>query len=179
MDLQIALGEKHRTGFNRRLKALQTNGVLRRFVRGWYVARDFELATLSQRIAPESYVSFATVLAQSLLVGTSPKNRLIAAKIGRTRKYAAFGYEIVHVGIARHLFFGFETRDGVRFADKEKAVLDVLYFHLRGRVYPFDLYSDIRFEELDRRRIQKYLKRYENPKFIAFAENALDRKGAP
>ena len=65
--------------------------------------------------------------------------------------------------------------------DKEKAVLDVLYFHLRGRAYPFDLYSDIRFDELDRHRVREYLKRYENPKFIAFAETVLDtaKKGHP
>jgi hypothetical protein len=128
-------------------------------------------------MAPESYISFTTVLAQSLLVGTSPERRVIAAKIGRTRTYAALGYEIVHVGIAPHLFFGFETRDGVKYADKEKAVLDVLYFHMRGRIFPFDLYSDIRFEELDQRKVERYLERYENPKFIAFAESILDRMG--
>lgn len=175
-DLQTALDEKHQNAFHRRLRALQSNGVLRRFTRGWYVAQNFDLATLSQRMAPESYISFTTVLAQSLLVGTSPERRVIAAKIGRTRTYAAFGYEIVHVGIAPHLFFGFETRDGVRYANKEKAVLDVLYFHLRGRIFPFDLYSDIRFEELDKRRIERYLKRYENQKFVAFAESLLDQK---
>ena len=84
MDLQTALAEKHRTAFNRRLQALQYNGVLRRFVRGWYVAQNFDLATLSQRIAPESYISFATVLSQNLLIGTSPERRIVAVKIGRT-----------------------------------------------------------------------------------------------
>lgn len=174
-DLLTALAERHRTAYSRRVRALQSNGVLRRFLRGWYVAKEFDLSTLSQRIAPDSYISFATVLAQSLLVGTSPERRIVAVKIGRTRTYAALGYEIVHVGITPRLFFGFETRDGVRYADKEKAVLDVLYFHLRGRIYPFDPYSDIRFEGLDRRRIRKYLKRYENPKFVAFAEGFLDK----
>lgn len=176
-DLKTALEEKHQNAFHRRLRTLQSNGVLRRFTRGWYVAQNFDLATLSQRIAPESYISFSAVLAENLIVGTSPERQVIAAKIGKTRTYAALGYEIVHVGIAPHLFFGFETRDGVRYANKEKAVLDVLYFHLRGRVFPFDLYSDIRFAELDEGRLKRYLKRYENKKFIAFAESTLDQKG--
>jgi predicted transcriptional regulator of viral defense system len=177
-DLRTALDEKHQNAFHRRLRTLRSNGVLRRFTRGWYVTQNFDLATLSQRLAPDSYISFTTVLAQNLLVGTSPERRVIAAKIGKTRTYDALGYEIVHVGIAPHLFFGFETRDGVRYADKEKAVLDVLYFHLRGRIFPFDLYSDIRFEELDKRRIGRYLKRYENQKFISFAGSVLSRKEA-
>ena len=65
--------------------------------------------------------------------------------------------------------------DGVRVADKEKAFLDVLYFHLRGRVYPFDLYSDIRLEAFDSMRLREYLKRYRNPKFVAFAESFLSK----
>ncbi len=51
-DLQTALGEPHPSAFVRRLKRLEEIGVLRRFVRGWYVAQEFHLPTLSQRLAP-------------------------------------------------------------------------------------------------------------------------------
>ena len=119
-------------------------------------------------------MSFGTVLARELLVGTRPQRQLIAAKVGRMRIYAALGYEIVHVHIAPHLDFGHGPRDGVEFADAEKAVLDVLYFHLRGRRYPFDVYSDIDFTKLDARRLKRYLKRYRNPRFVAFAKGLLE-----
>ena len=174
-DLRTALAERHPTAFGRRVGRLLDRGVLTRFTRGYYVARDFELPVLSQRIAPESCISFETVLARELVIGTNPTRRVVATKIGRTRSYRGHGFEVEHVGLSPHLAFGFHAFDGVRYADLEKAVLDVLYFHLRGRRYAFDLYSDMNLRKLDRDRIGRYLKRYRNPKFVAFARGVLER----
>lgn len=172
-DLQTLLAVPHPAAFVRRVVALEQDGVLRRFCRGFYVTEVFDLPTLSQRLAPRSYVSFGTVLARELLIGSRPERQLIAAKVGRGRTYVGLGYEIVHLHIAVHLDFGHSAIAGVQFADAEKAVLDVLYYHLRGRRYTFDVYSDIDFARLDRRRLGSYLKRYRNPKFVAFARDVL------
>ena len=69
--------------------------------------------------------------------------------------------------------FGFLVDDGVRNANAEKAFLDTLYFHLRGRRYPFDIYSDMAVERFDLTRVREYLGRYRNPKFVAFVEGVL------
>jgi hypothetical protein len=175
-DLQSALAEPHAAAFVRRVRFLVDNGILRRFCRGWYVSESFDLATLSQRIAPGSYISFGTVLARHLLIGSSPSRQVVAVKTGRSRTYTALGYSIEHVGISPHLFFGYTCSDGIRYADAEKAVLDALYFHLRGRRYPFDIYSDINLGKLDTRRLCEYLERYRNPKFVAFAESLLEQR---
>ena len=172
-DLQAALADPHPAGFVRRVRTLVDEGVLRRFTRGFYVTPDFDLATLSQRIAPESYVSFGTVLARELIIGTSPDRQVIAVKVGRNRTYSSSGFLIEHVGVRKNLYFGFRRIDGVAFADPEKAALDTLYFHQRGRRYPFDIYSDINIGKLDPVRVAEYLKRYRNPKFVAFAANTL------
>lgn len=172
-DLRTALGEPHPAAFTRRLRALQAHGVLFRFTRGFYVTEEFELPVLSQRIAPESCISFETVLAQRLIIGTNPVRRVVASKVGRTRRYAARGFEIEHVGISESLAFGCENVDGIRYTNSEKAVLDVLYFHLRGRRYAFDIYSDINLNKLDLDRMREYLERYRNPKFVVFASRVL------
>lgn len=172
-DLQTALAERHPAAFARRIDALLNLGILRRFSRGWYVTEDFDLATLSQRLAPSSYISFSTVLARHLIVGPDPKDRIVAVKTGRPRRYALGDSVIEHVSVNDALLFGFETLDGVRYADAEKAAIDTLYFHLRGRRYPFDIYSDMAVDKLDHARIRRYLGRYSNPKFIAFAEGVL------
>ena len=173
-DLQTALGERHPAAFARRIRALGEVGALRRFMRGWYVAGEFDLATLSQRIAPRSYISFGTALARELLVGSAPERQVMAAKVGVARRYSGLGVEIVHLGIAPHLVFGHQSIDGVAWTDAEKAVLDVLYFHLRGRRYVFDIYSDIAFEKLDRDRFGAYLKSYRNLRFVAFAKGLVE-----
>ncbi len=172
-DLQVLLAERHPAAFVRRMTALERAGVLRRFSRGMYVSDDFDLPTLSQRIAPDSYVSFGNALARKLVIGTRPERQLLAAKPGRAHEYRRLGYEIVHVQIAAHLDFGHEVVDGVRWADAEKATLDALYFHLRGRRYPFDVFSDIDPARLDRKRLATYLERYRNPRFVAFARGVL------
>jgi len=173
-DLQTALAEKHPAALSRRIRALLELGALRRFVRGWYVAPEFDLPTLSQRIAPRSYVSFGNALARELIVGSAPERQVVAAKVGTARRYSGLGVEIVHVGIASHLDFGYQTIDGVAWADAEKAVLDVLYFHLRGRRYVFDIYSDIAFQKLDGDRLRAYLNHYRNPRFVAFVNGLLE-----
>ncbi|MEK7703626.1 MAG: hypothetical protein AAB426_01610 [Myxococcota bacterium] len=172
-DLQALLGETHPTAFARRLRVLERHHVVRRFVRGWYVAETFDLPTLSQRLAPTSYVSFGRVLADGLIVGTAPEREIMAVKIGRSRTYEGLGYRVIHLGVVESLYFGYEVRDGVGWADAEKATLDVLYFHLRGRRYLFDIYSDIRFDALNRQRVDAYLAHYRNPKLVTFVRNLL------
>ena len=172
-DLQSALGERHPAAFVRRVGTLLEHGVLHRFCRGWYVTEGFDLATLSQRLAPESYISFTTVLARHLVVGPSPATTVVAVKTGRPRSYTDGEHVVEHVTVAERLMFGFTVTDGVRFADPEKAFLDVLYFHLRGRRFPFDLYSDMSLDMLDHDRVGAYLHRYRNPKFVAFVQGVL------
>ena len=106
-DLQTALQERHPAAFVRRVGALLEHDVLRRFCRGWYVTEGFDLATLSQRLAPESVVSFTTVLARNLIVGPSPEGTLVAVKTGRPRRYTDGTHVIEHVSIAPKLLFGF------------------------------------------------------------------------
>lgn len=173
-DLQVLLRDPHPAGFRRRVKALEAARVLRRFVRGVYVADSFDLPTLSQRLAAESYVSFGTVLARHLVIGARPQRQLLAAKTGRAHVYRGLDVEIVHVHIAAHLDFGHAVENGVRWADAEKATLDTLYFHLRGRRYPFDVFSDLDVRRLDRERLEGYLERYRNPKFVTFARTVLE-----
>jgi hypothetical protein len=173
-DLRAILADRHPAAFARRVDRLMEARALRRFLRGWYVAEDFDLATLSQRLAPESYVSFANVLARELLIGPRPERQVMAVRVGRARRYRAAGFEIVHLGISPDLFFGFGTTDGIQSADSEKAVLDVLYFHLRGQRYVFDPFSDIDFSRLDRTRLERYLSRYRNPRFVSFASKLLE-----
>ncbi len=172
-DLRALLPDRHPAAFARRVDSLIEAGVLRRFLRGWYVSETFDLATLSQRLTPESYVSFANVLADELLIGPRPERQVMAVKLGRARSYRCSGFEILHLGIAPHLFFGFRVEDGIRFAEPEKAVLDVLYFHLRGQKYVFDPFSDVDYSRLDLDRLGTYLERYRNPKFVSFVEGTL------
>ncbi len=172
-DLQSLLADPQPNSFFRRLRSLEAASVLTRAGRGFYVTKDGSLFALSQRLCERSYISFDNVLSEALVVGTRPVHQVMAVKVGPSRDYRTRAGRIVHLGVDDELFFGFATRDGISYALPEKALLDVLYFHVRGRRFPFDIYSDLNLAPLGQERLAGFVQRYKNPRFVTFVENLL------
>lgn len=172
-DLKILMPSRNSETFYRRIKALENEYILKRFIKGFYVTEEFDLKTLSQRISPSSYISLDTILAEELLIGTVSRNEIKAVKIGKKREYITDYGRIIHFGISPHVYFGFYRKNGINIACKEKAFLDVLYFYTKGTRYYFDVYSDINIEQLDVNKLDKYLNQYKNTKFKQFIKGYL------
>lgn len=123
---------------------------------------------------PESYLSFGTVLAAELVIGSVPATTWYAVKTGPSRTYRGAQLTLDYAGIARRLFFGYEIREGVRYATPEKALLDTLYYYTSGRRFSFSVYEDINLERINRSLVREYLARYRNPRFVAFVKEYLN-----
>ena len=68
-------------------------------------------------------------------------------------------FHIVHCRLLLlPLYFGVKTIDGVRMAVPEKAVLDTLHYYRRGIRFSFDVYPDIDYSRLDKKRLMIFLK---------------------
>ncbi len=173
-DLKTLLPSAHIKTFYRRIKALEQENILKRYIRGVYTTEDFDLRCLSYKINPYSYISLERVLADSLIIGTEPSHEIKAIKIGKKREFAGEQGRIIYLGIAEHLYFGFQKQQSINIAVKEKAFLDTLYFYLKGMRYYFDIYSDIDTTKLKASIINDFLKQYRNPKFIAFVRNYIN-----
>ena len=173
-DLRCLLNVDNRDIFYRSINDLQKAGVLSRFTRGFYITRDFDPLVLSQRISPESYVSFGNVLARQALIGSIPRYRVRAAKPGPKRVYSNKEIRIEHLSLKPDLIFGYELFDGIRMATPEKAVLDTLYFYKLGISFSFDVYSDVDYSRLNKAIIREFLTKYRNPVFINFARSLID-----
>src|SRR3989338_5929712 len=128
-DLKNLIEHKSILHFQRQIQALEDHKILFQFMRGFYVMPPFELEVLSQRICEKSYISMANVLAKNLLIVTVPHHTIYAVKVGKSRVYEHSLGTIIHLGIVPHLFFGYEVKTGVCYANKEKAFLDPLYFY--------------------------------------------------
>jgi hypothetical protein len=172
-DLRAALAEPHRAALYRRIERMIGAGVLRRFASSVYITASFDLAVLSQRIAPDSTVSFETVLARELVIGPRPAFSVSSIRGGRSALHETHGYRVAYHHIADELRFGESAHGGVRTTDPEKAMLDVLTFHLRGRRALFDLRGDVELARLDQSKLDDYLSRYRNSRFVAFARGVL------
>ena len=153
---------------------MEEASIIKLFCRGFYVTSDFDMLVLSQRICADSYVSFGSVLAKNLIIGSIPKYRIQAVKKGQSRSYQNAEYRIEHFGITPELFTGYENIKGVNIATPEKAFLDVLYYYQKGMKFSFDIYTDIDYDALDRKKIKQYLALYKNKKFVSFVNGVLN-----
>jgi hypothetical protein len=145
----------------RKLEALVGAGELLRVKKGLYARPGADLKRISQRIAPEAYLSLGTALAAEGLIGSIPGRRVWAVRVGRPRRYVCGAGVIEHLSAAPGLCFGWTLREGLRWADPEKAYLDAWYFTSKGRKLSFDVWEDVDRDRLDAEKIQAYLSRYD------------------
>lgn len=175
-DLVNLLIEKSRLSAIRTINRLTQAGVLIKVQRAIYVTPQFDPWLLSQVIAPKSYVSMDSVLANKGLIGTVPAHSLSVVDLRRGRTIAIPNGTIRFFSIQPALRFGFDYEKAVATANSEKAFLDLLYFYTKGHRFVIDPRTEVDVSKLDRMRLKKYLKRYNNPKFIQFVKGVCDEK---
>lgn len=173
-ELKNLIAPANKAVLYRTLNLLEEASIIKLFCRGFYVASDFDMLVLSQRICADSYASFGSVLAKNLIIGSIPKYRIQSVKKGQSRSYQNDEYRIEHFGITPELFTGYENIKGVNIATPEKAFLDVLYYYQKGMKFSFDIYTDIDYDALDRKKIKQYFALYKNKKFVSFANGVLN-----
>lgn len=173
-DLKNLIDPINKATLYRTLKQMVDADIIRVFCRSFYITKEFDPQVLSQRICANSYISFGTVLAKNFLIGSVPKYRLLAVKIGQTRIYQNSDYRIEQLSTKPELFTGYENTNGVNIATPEKAFLDTLYYYQKGMKFSFDIYSDIDYDGLDREKLNKYLKIYKNKKYVAFVNGVIN-----
>jgi len=172
-DLRSIISSKNTSEFYRVLSELVASDIIEKFCRNYYVTNKFNLLVLSQRITQDSYISFGTILAKELLIGSIPEFRVQAVRKGLTRKYSNDKYFVEQLQIKDELFMGFNTINGINMATPEKAFIDTLYYYQKGVRFSFDIYSDIDTESLNKNLIEKYLRQY-NSKFQVFVKGMIN-----
>lgn len=172
-DLRNLFSPSDQTSLYRYIRILEAENIIKKYINGIYITPNFRLDAVSQKICEKSYISFGNVLAKNLLIGSIPKHKIYSVKIGKTKTYKNKEGDITHWGISKDLFFGYQIIDGIKYADKEKAFLDTLYFYQKGKKFSFNIYHDINFDLLDINKVNQYLKKYKNPKYISFVKGVL------
>jgi hypothetical protein len=177
-DLLVLLdiSEDSSSKFDRILAQLIKNKILYRFCRGFYVRDNFDLAVLSQKIDPESYISFTNVLGNACVVGQVAGNSIIAVSPrSRPRNFSCSLGRIKYVTIDSKLMdFGIEQKGNLWVAEKERAFLDVLYFYKKGMKFNFNIYSDVNIDQINIEKVLTYLKKYKNPNFVGFVRSVIN-----
>lgn len=171
-DFRILYPEDSEATRFRKLDALVSAGELIRIKNGIYARADADLRSVSQRIAPEAYLSMGTVLAEEGLIGSIPARRVWAVRPGKARNYVSALGVVEHVALSPSLCFGWEIQNGFRRATPEKAWLDAWYVVYKGRRLSFDPVEDVNWTSLDRARWEEMLNKFD-PRFQSHVFNLL------
>ncbi len=184
-DLAVLLDRVEPARVTEAIRVLLRDEVLLKVRRGLYVDRlnGYRPDIVGQRWLAPSYLSAETALdkhglcATGIAAYTYVTTRLIPHKNLARRGFD--GHLFVYRHLAKHLFFGYGSEDGVLLAEPEKAVLDFLYFTFkkqRSAISP----EDIDFTRLNPAVYRRYLRSYRQRGFqayaLSFAETRRKRK---
>ncbi|MFP4521718.1 MAG: hypothetical protein ACLFQK_06190 [Fibrobacterota bacterium] len=174
-DLRSIIKVFDSTILYRRIRSLEENGIIIRYIRRFYVTENFDMKTLAARIyGANSYVSLGSVLSEKLITGVLPAKNLYMVKTGKGRSFTNERGSLTFSGIKKELFFGYKKEKFWNEALPEKAFLDTLYFYQKGMRFPFDIYSDINISLINKGLVLKWLDKYRNPRFRGFVRKILN-----
>ncbi len=133
-DLAVLLDRNEPARLTEAIRVLLRDRLLLKVRRGLYVDRlnGYRPEIVGQRWLAPAYLSLEAGLdrhglcATGIAAYTYVTCRLISQNALARRMFD--GHQFVYRHVARHLFFGYRSADGVRVAEPEKAVLDFLYF---------------------------------------------------
>lgn len=176
MELSSVFNECSKAALHGVVKKFIDAGILKRYCREIYTLADFDSMVLSAKVRRNSYVSLASALAAHRLIGTESPFHVFCIVPNKAAKY--FGEpNISYYKLTDELCFGYEPNcRGFQLAAPEKAVIDTLYFYLRGEKYYFNIFADVNYRSLNKKKFFEYLSRYRNPKFKTFAEKCFYEK---
>jgi len=174
-DLSVLLDHQHPSRLAEAIRTLIREGLLLRVRRGLYVDRlnGYKAEIVGQRWIAPSYLSTESALDRHGLCETGiAANTFVTPHVILRSEHARRrleGHHFIYRHLARHLFFGYRSVDGLWLAEPEKAVIDFLYYHYRKQVSAVAP-EDIDFSAIDPRRYRRSLAAFRQ---IGFAEYAL------
>jgi len=147
----------------KKIQRLEKKKIVERLTKGKYLflfseANDFLIANF---LYQPSYLSLESALSfYGIITGFPYQITSITTK--KTRNITAHQREFSYARIKKDLFWGYEKKDDFLIAEKEKALLDYLYFSLRG-------YRNLDWEEIEKKQIDK-------AKLLSYARRFKDKR---
>lgn len=150
----------------KKIQRLEKKKIIERLTRGKYLflfgkADDFLIANF---LYQPSYISLESALSFYGIITAFPY-QITSIATKKTKNITTHDKEFSYSRIKKELFWGYEKRDDFLIAEKEKALLDYLYFSLKGkRVLDW---KEVEKSELDKKKLLLYARRFKDQKLLA------------
>jgi len=145
----------------KKIARLEKAQIIQKLIKGKYrflfqPADDFTLANF---IYQPSYISLESALSFYGIITGFPY-RITSISIKPTKLIEVGQKEYIYSQIEKSLFWGYTKLDNFLIAEKEKALLDYIYFGIKGlRNLSFD---EMDFSEIDKNKLAGYTKKINN-----------------
>ncbi len=172
LEFAKLFGINNKNTLYKKLQRLEKAHIIKRLNKGLY---QFSLAhpndfTLANYLYQPSYISLETALSFYGIITAFPY-KITSVTPKRTRTIIVNDKEFAYSQIKPELFWGYEKQDNFLIAEKEKALLDYLYFYSKGL-------KEIDFEEMDlsqikKRKLLNYAKKADKAKLLQLVKKFL------
>jgi len=106
---------------------------------------------ISNYIQVPSYISYMTALMKYGVTTQVQRNYFESCSLKRTKVFSVKGIDFKYYKIRKDYYFGFERKNNIFLATKEKAFIDTLYLYSFGK-YRID-FSSLDLDKLDKEKI--------------------------
>ncbi|MEK7633481.1 MAG: hypothetical protein AAB437_01420 [Patescibacteria group bacterium] len=162
-DFQRLFDIKNQNSLYKKIQRLEKNKIIQKLLKGKYffllgATDDYYLANF---LYQPSYISLESALSfYGIISGFAYTISSITIK--KTRTFSIAEKEYKYSKINRDLFWGYEKKEKFLIAEKEKALLDYLYFYCKG-LKTVD-WEDLDLKEINKKKLLAYCKRFKNSK---------------
>ena len=163
---------KNKNTLYKKLQSLEKAQIIKRLNKGLY---QFSLAhpndfTLANYLYQPSYISLETALSfYGIITGFPYKITSVTPKKSRT--IIANDKEFAYSQIKLELFWGYEKQDNFLIAEKEKALLDYLYFYSKG-LKEID-FKEMDLDQINKRKLLSFAKKADKAKLLRLMKKIL------
>ncbi len=162
----------NRSTLYKRIQRLEKEGIIQKLIKGKYLflfnpTNDWAIANY---LYQPSYVSLESALSfYGMITGFPYKITSLTSKKPRT--FYANQKEFQYSQISQRFFWGYEKKENFLIAEKEKALLDYLYFSLKG-LRSFDE-NEFELRELDQKKLRLYAKLFKDDRLLKIIKGKI------
>jgi len=164
-DFGRLLNIKNQNSLYKKISRLEKKEIIKKLIKGKYLftynkSDDFRIANFTYQ---PSYISLESALSfYGIITGFPYKITSITVKKSRSFTFNQKDYLYSHID--PRYFWGFENKENFLIAEKEKALVDLIYFHSKG-VRGFDR-EDLDISEINKKKLLLYAKQFSNKKLL-------------
>lgn len=171
-DFERLFNIHNRQTLYKKIQRLEKQGLIKKLIKGKYLftfnpSNDF---TIANYLYQPSYISLESALSfYGIIAGFSYQIFSLTPK--KSRIFTIDGKDYIYSQIKQSLFWGYEKKEDFLIAEPEKALLDYLYFSLKGlRTIDWD---EIDLKEIAKKKIAFYAKLFRNNKLLSIIKQKI------